>query len=268
MIDYSCRFRVLSFKRWIVLLLLLGWPSLLWASAPQQLLSEANSYFHQAMASEQTEQAHGLYEKALLRYERLYTDYGHGKLAYNIGNTYFRLGELGKAIVFYRRAESQQGPDDNVAHNLSYVRSLRQDQFSPGEALPAWQRALSWHRQWDMELRLQLLAAGYITFWLALLAWQRRWLPGWPLFTLLLLTLLLATSVGLEKLAPPATSGVVVVPAVVARQGDGASYEASFQEPLHDGSEFVVLEKRSRWLYVQLEDGRRCWLPSRSCEII
>jgi hypothetical protein len=61
---------------------------------------------------------------------------------------------------------------------------------------------------------------------------------------------------------------VVVQGEVVARKGDSDAYEPSFREPLHAGTEFALLERRQDWHHVQLADGRRCWIPSASAELV
>ena len=53
---------------------------------------------------------------------------------------------------------------------------------------------------------------------------------------------------------------------VVARKGNSASYEPSFTEPLHAGTEFNILEERSDWVHVELMDGHRSWLPNMAIE--
>ena len=53
-----------------------------------------------------------------------------------------------------------------------------------------------------------------------------------------------------------------------ARQGDGLSYDPAFEDPLHAGAEFHVLEERPGWHRVELPDGRRCWLADRDVELV
>ena len=55
---------------------------------------------------------------------------------------------------------------------------------------------------------------------------------------------------------------------VTARKGDSTSYEASFQDPLHAGAEFLLVEERNDWVHVELPDGRRCWLPAQSIAMV
>ena len=57
--------------------------------------------------------------------------------------------------------------------------------------------------------------------------------------------------------------GVVVQPEVVARKGNAESYDPAFTEPLKEGTEFRVLERRGTWLQIQLPGGIAGWVPQR-----
>jgi hypothetical protein len=75
---------------------------------------------------------------------------------------------------------------------------------------------------------------------------------------------LLAESLILKNRRP----GVIVAEEVVARKGDSETYEPSFQEPLHAGTEWTLVERRGDWFHVELPDSRRCWLPADSVELV
>ena len=53
--------------------------------------------------------------------------YENGHLYYNLGNAYFRLGEVGRAILYYERASLLMPRDDDLAFNLSQARNQTQD---------------------------------------------------------------------------------------------------------------------------------------------
>jgi hypothetical protein len=55
--------------------------------------------------------------------------------------------------------------------------------------------------------------------------------------------------------------GVVIVSEIYGRKGPAYSYNTAFHEPLHDGLEFTIVDRRSDWLLVELADRRRCWVP-------
>ena len=62
--------------------------------------------------------------------------------------------------------------------------------------------------------------------------------------------------------------GVIVNSEVVARQGDGNNYSASFKEPLHTGTEFDLLERRPGWFHIRLGDNSDGWVPRSSAQLI
>jgi hypothetical protein len=71
-----------------------------------------------------------------------------------------------------------------------------------------------------------------------------------------------------ETVAAYPAEGVITVEEVTARRGDSESYESSFQEPLHEGTEFRLLDERSGWYFIEVGDDNRGWIPSTSAELI
>ena len=62
--------------------------------------------------------------------------------------------------------------------------------------------------------------------------------------------------------------GVIITEEVIARKGDGTAYQRSFVDPLHQGTEFKLLEERAGWYYIELADGRTGWIPDSSAELV
>ena len=61
----------------------------------------------------------GRYQKAIEGYLRLFdSGYVNGHLYYNLGNAYFRSGQLGRAILNYKRAELLIPRDADLNFNL------------------------------------------------------------------------------------------------------------------------------------------------------
>ena len=234
------------------------------------IFAEANSFFQQANSADDAKQAGQLYEKALLRYEQLAREVHSGRLYYNIGNTYVALGDIGRALVNYRRAEKLLPGDENLAQNLGYVLSKRQDVIPAQQGEKLRQTLFFWHYDLSRHTRLLLFSGCYVLFWLAagLMSFTPVPVPRWLAGSLLALTLLFATSLAVEHMAASPATGVIITAEVVARQGDGRNYQPSFTAPLHAGTEFRLLEKRTGWLRVELNDGRQCWLPAQSCELV
>ncbi len=251
------------------LCLLIGLVNLALAQTNEEIINEAHTLFHQASDEKSAEKAEDLYRQALLRYEQVQRNQPSARLAYNIGNTYYRLGDLGRALVNYRKAEKEMVGDANLQHNLTFVRSERQDQFVKAENDSSF-ASLNLHRSMPLSLRTQIFLGLYVAFWLTatLLYLKKIPKPTWIPATLLLATLVASTSVGLDKVKPPIKEGVVVASEIMARQGDGRNYQPAFATPLHSGTEFTLIKKQGYWFHIELADGRRCWIPARSAELV
>ena len=108
-------------------------------------------------------------------------------------------------------------------------------------------------------------------FWIfaRLKIFSRRPYTSWVLSISLCFTLLFGASLYIERhQSTTSLEGVILEPEVIARQGDADSYQASFEDPLHAGTEFMLLEDRGAWWQIELPDGRSCWIPEKSGELV
>jgi len=71
------------------------------------------------------------YETAASTYEQLENDYSHEYLYLNLGNSYYRMGELGNAVWAYEKAYSIAPRDQDIIYNLNFVRSQVRDRIIP-----------------------------------------------------------------------------------------------------------------------------------------
>jgi len=233
----------------------------------QDIYSQAKDLFRNAneAASGNPQKAKELYKKAAMRFERLVRDGGirNGKLYYNIGNTYFRMGDLGRAILYYRVAEQYIPGDPNLIQNLEYACSRRRDRVEERQQTKVLKTIFFWHYDLSLQVRSFVFAGCFLAFWIGLSIrfFRRRAAPRWALVCLGVLAVLFLGSLVTDAISRAQnTPGVILAEEVTARKGDGETYEPAFKEPLHAGTEFTLIEARSSWLQVELPDGRRCWL--------
>ena len=74
----------------------------------------------------------GDFEGALASYLRLVeAGFESGEVYYNIGNTYFKLGNVALSILYYERARRLLPGDEDVQANLDLARSLTVTRSSP-----------------------------------------------------------------------------------------------------------------------------------------
>lgn len=241
----------------------------------EEVFAEANELFRsgsQLLASD-PQGAAGMYRRAALRYESLVGERGivNSKLHYNLANAYFRLDDIGRAILNYRKAARLDPADRNVMRNLEHARGVRRDRLESEGGSQIFETLLFWHYDFAFDTRMRLFAGVWIAFWgvILLRLLGRSWVPREIAIALGVASALFLCSVALEAIqARSEVGGVVIAPDTVARQGDGPSYEPSFEEPLHAGAEFRLLEERPGWYRVELPDGRRCWLFAGDVELV
>ncbi len=244
-------------------------------SAKKELYKQGKEFFSQATEISASDPgiAKTLYGKALLRFNRLVEEGGvrNGKLFYNIGNINFLLDDTGRAILNYRRAEQFIPNDPYLAKNLAYARNLRQDKLEIKDQKKIQQTLFFFHYDLGTKTRLILFGISYVLFWIlaGIKIFSQRPYTNWVLSISLLFTLLFGASLYVEQHQSTRNlEGVILGPEVIARQGDAESYQPSFEEPLHTGTEFLLLEDRGSWWLIELPDGRNCWIPSSSGALV
>lgn len=236
----------------------------------EQLFKEGTEYFHKAneILVQNMEGAKELYRKAALRMERIVDEGGlhNGKLYYNIGNIYFRMGDLGRAILYYRRAELFTPNDVNLRQNLAFARSKRIDKIEEAAKSEILKTIFFWHYDVSLRTRTTIFILSFALVCLMGSLWLFAKKPGiaWTMSVSLILAVLFAASLCVDFFTDASNAGVIVDKEVIARQGDSETYEPSFKGPLHAGTEFTVAENRGDWCYVALADDRKCWLPAKA----
>ncbi|MBX3177483.1 MAG: hypothetical protein KF886_08990 [Candidatus Hydrogenedentes bacterium] len=235
--------------------------------AREALLSEATAAFQEGnrLIAPDPAAAQAQYEKATLLIERIIREGGveNGRLYYNLGNIWFQRGDIGRAILNYLRAEQYIPNNVNLAQNLAYVRQQRRDAFTTAARRKVLNTLFFWHYDISSGVRLRIFAVCFIAFWALAAArlYARR--PGMngALFVLGAASSALFLSLTLEARSyRNEPLGVILAEETVARKGDGETYQPSFAEPLHAGTEFRVREDRGAWLHVVLPDDRTCWI--------
>lgn len=216
---------------------------------------QANQVFLGASTSEEFLRAAGLYG------EVLDAGFESGAVLFNLGNSYFRAGELGRAIAAYRRAERYLGRDPLLENNLATAR-LAAGQPAEETRSP-WLRLVFWHSWWSYPQKvkgaLALAAAAFLLGLLGVLS-RARWPRRAALGALALFALLLP-SIALDAWNIHAVEhGVVTAAQTTARKGESDSYAAAFSEPLRAGTEFAVLARGAGWLHVRLPNGLDGWI--------
>lgn len=241
-------------------------------SSHVQLLERAATSFDEGvrLLEEDPARAERSLRAAISAYESL-LDAGveNGAIHYNIGNAHALLGDVGPAMLAYRRAEIFIPNDPNLRANIATLQSrIRTDiDAQPGSAMLSRVRSLL--RAAPGAVVVGGALVSWSAFWLAMAA-RRRW-PAPARAAAITAGLIFLCTAGVAAGAVWAERtdrrAVIVAPESTGRKGpDAQAYAPSFAAALPAGLDVVILDERPGWTLVRLADGRETWLPASDVE--
>ncbi len=243
-------------------------------SLVEEHLADAEEAFGRAIELDTTdpEAAGDYYRKAILHYEWLVASgVRNGKLYYNIGNAWFRLDDMGRAILNYRRSTLYNPADPNLEQNIQFARSRRVNRIEAQQRDRVFKTLFFIHYDVPTRIRFGIFLGAFVLLWCAAIAavfYRRGWVRT-LIISLAVVCVIFLISLISEKVSMTRNpAGVVIAPEVTARKGAGETYQPSFTAPLYSGTEFDLLEQRPDWWYIELEDGARSWIPSWGGELV
>lgn len=239
------------------------------------LYSQAKQYFREAnsVSVRSGEEAGALYKKAAMRYEKLINEGGirNGRIYYNLGNIYFRMNDIGRAILNYLRAEQYMPDDSNLRQNLMYARGKRIDKLEEKQETKVLKTLFFWHYDLSVKTRIIIFCTFFALIWVfaGLKIFFKRPFLFWCITASTFVSVMFCSSLAFEeytlsKIRP----GVIIKNETTARKGNSETYEPSFKEPVHAGTEFTLIEDRGDWYHVELADARTCWVRSDDVALV
>lgn len=188
----------------------------------------------------------------------------NGELYYNLGNCYFKLGMLGKAILSYRLAELYRPRDQDLKTNLAYAREMTRDKIESRQLSSFVGEFCFWYSKLNVrELLLLFLIINALCWICALIRlWSRNEYWRYLFLGTLAAAAVLAVSLGFKLYQwHYSADAVVITREVSVRAGNGIHNTVLFQ--LHDGVECRIVEQEQDWVKIELADGKRGWIEAR-----
>ena len=267
--------RTLFFIACLLLITVIAGSEPLTSEQVMEHLYQGNAFFHEATEISKTDprKSKELYLKSAMHFERIAREGGvrNGRLFYNTGNAYFRTGDLGKAILYYKRAYQLIPNDVNLIKNLDYARSKRIDKIEEKEQTRIFKTLFFWHYETSPEIRFTLFIIFFFAAWISaiLLLFIKKSYLKWGIIIPAVIGAIFLGSLSIDVLSVSINNpGVILSKEVIARKGNSEAYEQSFQDPLHTGTEFNLIEKRREWYNIELADGTNCWIPEKDAALI
>ncbi|NCA84466.1 MAG: tetratricopeptide repeat protein [Clostridia bacterium] len=241
-------------KKFLVILFLLS-ATFAWADDNNLLLDEANKLYSQ----NEYQQAATLYQKVID------SGFESSELYYNLGNTYFKLDDMPRAILYYEKARKLAPGDDDIQFNLTIANNRIVDKIEtvPEAFYVRWWENLVYAFSLDTWGWISLTAFGLtvlmlLVFLLSNIVWIRKtgfW-SGIVFLILFGISFLLAqqkhTSFSRDHQA------IVFTPTVTIKSSPTDSSIDLFV--IHEGTKVQLTDHVGDWYEIEIANGSVGWL--------
>lgn len=206
----------------------------------------------------------GEYDKAVTEYEKIVAaGYHSASLYYNLGNAYFREGQLGQAIMNYIRARRLAPRDDDILANLQFARQYTIDKIEVTQQTILLDYINRFFDSFSLTEITWVAAILYILTALIVLirfVYRRFRIPTPVFLTVLGLFLVAAIFTAVKVDRDVLTrQGVVLAQQAEVRSGPGQDFSTKFTA--HAGLTFNIEREESGYYWVNFENRLKGWIP-------
>ncbi len=244
---------------WILLCVL---PLTLGAQTPESLFEQANRAY-----------SDGNYEQALALYRQIENQgMVSGELYYNMGNTCYRLNQLGPARLYYERALRLMPGDEALLYNMELLKMRLTDRIKtpPQLFLIRWWRLLSELLSVHVWGMVSIVLFAMLLLALAFYFYKKNRSESFPAAPLRFLALLWLVTliIWLEKTyLDETTRFAVIMRSSVTVYAEPAD-DSTELFLLHEGAKVELEQQMDDWRRIRLKDGKTGWLPVEFIEEI
>jgi tetratricopeptide (TPR) repeat protein len=208
------------------------------------------------------------FQQAIDGYTRLIENgYDNGHVFYNLGNAYFRLGDLGRAILSFERARLLIPRDGDLSFNLFHARNQVQDaaidlqtsSFSGFLGLDSLNR-------FETFFGFTLLNILFFSLLCIRVFKKSEWTYYLSIFLAILISIGVCTLM-LKWVAWATDNRAVVLAEEIAVQA-GPDSRDTLLFKLHAGTIVGVERTENNWTLLQLSKDKRGWVESNQIERI
>ena len=216
----------------------------------------------------------GQYQKAAEAYEQLLSEGVSPELYYNLGNCYYRMEEMPRAILAYERALRLAPGDADIRFNLQMARSKTVDKIVPESEMffSTWYRSVVNMASADGWARTALVSLALaIVLLLIYLFTNPLWLRKVGFFggLLMLVVLLLSNVFAWQQLkqADNRSGAIIFESAVPVKSTPTVGGTDLFI--LHEGTRVDIIDNTmADWKEIRVPDGKQGWVEAKQIEVI
>ncbi len=209
------------------------------------------------------------YAKAIELYEGILKTYGaSAEIYYNLGNAYFKNGEVAPSILNYERALLLNPSDSDVRFNLTIAKQKTVDRIEPiGQFfLVKWfetiKNAFSVNSWGTIGISCFIILIGCL-FLFFFSKWIRLKKIGFYLGVLMLFVVIMANIFGSAQKHDMLnrSSAIVFSSTVTVKSSPDTSGTDLFV--IHEGTKVFIRSVLGDWSEIELEDGHVGWMPTK-----
>ena len=214
------------------------------------------------------------YASAIQIYEALLNRGEAADIYYNLGNSYYKAGDIAKAILNYERALLLQPGNGDIRANLEIARSKTVDKVEPVPEIffVSWTKSLinsmsvdSWAVCGVVCFILLIVSLYLFIFSKQIVLKKAGFISGIVFLAVTILANVFANQQKDEL--TNRNSAIVINPSVTVRSTPSESGPSLFI--LHEGHKVGVKDGSMKdWKEIRLEDGKVGWVPASAIEII
>ena len=214
------------------------------------------------------------YKEAIVNYEKLVNDgYKSYQLYFNLGNSYYRNNELGKAIYYYELARKVDPNDEDVRINLGIAAAKTIDKIDSKENffISAVKTNLlssfttnSW--AWLSIGSIALASILFFIFVNSSMLFVKR--ISFLLSCVLVISFFITYFLGYSALQSKVENKFAIITSKEVKIMNEPTTTASSKFSLHEGTKIRVVENNGNWLLIKLDNGNEGWLKVSDVGII
>ncbi len=210
------------------------------------------------------------FEMAVSYYDKILSNgVVNGEIFYNLGNAYLKTGDMGSAILNYRKAEKFIPRDEDLQANLKYAHELTRDNVECKELISFLKNFCFWYSKLNIYELLYLFLAVNFLLWsfLAARLFYKEEALKILLYANIFLLFVVGPSFGLKFYNHYfVKTGVVTSKEIRVRSGSTVNGTVLFK--LHDGAEFEWVQEIEGWVKIRLCDGKKGWVQRKLVDCV
>lgn len=215
------------------------------------------------------------YSDAACAYEKILKTHGAASAVYyNLGNCYYKMDEIPRAVLNYERALVLSPGDGDIRANLVLARSRTIDKATPASEMffVTWWKAMV--NAMSVHAWTYIAICSFVLLLLGLLAYFFvssiivRKIGIYGAFVMLFVVFVAnVAAYSQNEFIKNRMTAIVMAPAVTVKSSPTPNSTDLFV--IHEGSKVTILDNQMKgWREVKFEEGKQGWVPKETLEEI